>query len=107
MYNVPEEVKWNACKANQLVKYGDGLQVSGQFCYNGIVGMLQYLAGNTLPGISYEVNCSTIYMFGPRNYHALALKRVGCYLKATQDKGLMLNPSSSLCKLDLPPETDF
>ena len=45
-------------------------------------------------------------MFDPRLLHEKALKRIGRYLKATRDKGLMLKPSG-LLKVDAYPDADF
>ena len=46
-------------------------------------------------------------MFSPRHSHETALKRIGRYLKATRDRGLILNPNSDICKLDCYPGADF
>lgn len=45
-------------------------------------------------------------MFCPKRSNELALKRIGGYLKATCDRGLILNPSSEL-KIDCYPDADF
>lgn len=45
-------------------------------------------------------------MFCPRKSHEVALKRIGRYLKATRDKGLILNPANEL-KIDNYPDADF
>jgi hypothetical protein len=45
-------------------------------------------------------------MFCPKRSHDLALKRIGQYLKATHDCGLVLNPSREL-KIDCYPDADF
>ena len=100
MDNVAAKVKWNPDEAKSLFKYEDCLQVSGQFSYSSVVGILMYLAGHTSSYIAYAVNFSAIYMFRPRHFHSLLLKRVGYYLKATRYKVLVLNPSSSLFKVD-------
>ena len=69
--------------------------------------MLLYLSGHNCPDIAYAVNCCARYMFCPNYSHEPALKRIGRYLKAIQDRGLMLNPSSNVCKLDCYPDADF
>ena len=68
--------------------------------------MLLYLSGHTRPDIAYAVNCCARYMFNPRFSHEVALKRIGRYLKATRDKGLILNPSKVL-QIDCFPDADF
>ena len=45
-------------------------------------------------------------MFNLHLSHEKALKRIGRYLKATRDKGLVLNPSGQL-KVDAYPDADF
>jgi hypothetical protein len=45
-------------------------------------------------------------MFNPRLSHEKALKRIGRYLKATRDKGMILKPSGGL-KIDAFPNADF
>ena len=59
------------------------------------------------PKIVYAVNFCTRYIFCPKHSHETSLKRIGSYLKATQDRGLILNPSSDVFKLDCYPDADF
>ena len=89
-----------------LVKDADGEPTLGEFCYSSVVEMLLYLAGHTRPDIAYAVNCCARYMFCPKRSHELALKRIGRYLKASRDRGLVLNPSK-LLKVDCYPDADF
>ena len=70
-------------------------------------GILLYLSGNTHPDIACAVNCCARYMFCPKHYHETELKCIGRYLKATQYRGLILHPSSNVCKLDCYPDVDF
>ncbi len=46
-------------------------------------------------------------MFCPKHLHELALKRIGCYLKQTSDQGMIMSPSSNVCKIDAYPDADF
>jgi hypothetical protein len=46
-------------------------------------------------------------MFNPKHLHELALKRIGRYLKQTSDRGMVMNPSSDVSKLDAYPDADF
>ncbi len=39
--------------------------------------------------------------------HKQALKRIGQYLKATADNGLIMKPSKKLLKIDSFPDADF
>jgi hypothetical protein len=88
------------------VKDADGAPPSGEFSYSSVVGMLLYLSGHSRPDIAYAVNCAARYMFCPRHSHETALKRIGRYLKATRNHGLILKPSDSL-KIDSYPDADF
>jgi hypothetical protein len=98
--------KWTPAEAKPLTRDEDGEKPQGSFSYASIVGMMLYLAGHSRPDIAYAVNCCARYMFNPRLSHEKALKRIGRYLKATRDKGLILNPSGSL-KVDAYPDADF
>ncbi|KAL7487478.1 hypothetical protein ACHAW6_013080 [Cyclotella cf. meneghiniana] len=53
--------------------------------------MLLFLAQHTRLGIAYVSNCFARYMFCPKWSHELALKKIGQYLKAPHDRGLILN----------------
>ncbi len=46
-------------------------------------------------------------MFCPKLLHEKAAKRLGWYLKATKDKGLILEPASNSLKIDCYPDADF
>ena len=87
----------------------DGKEASGNFSYSSVVGMLLYLSGHLQPDIAYAVNCCAQYMFCPKRSDKMALKRPGCYLKATRDRGLVLNPSSidGQFEVDCYPDADF
>ena len=98
--------KFTPAEAKPLVRDEDGEPPSGTFSYSSVVGMLLYLAGHTRPDIAYAVNCCARYMFNPRLSHEKALKRIGRYLKATRDRGMVLKPSGDL-KIDAFPDADF
>ena len=97
-----------------LVKDADGPVASGDFSYSSVVGMLLYLAGHSRPDIAYAVNCAARYMFCPKQSHEKALKCIGRYLKATQERGLILNPNpvndgtgGDALQIDSYPDADF
>jgi len=69
--------------------------------------MLLYLSGHTRPNITFAVNFCARYMFCPKHPHELALKRIGRYLKQTPDRGMVMNPSSDVCKIDAYLDADF
>jgi len=54
------------------------------------------LAKNTRPDISMAVHQCARYCSNPKAIHELAVKRIAWYLLSTQDKGLILTPSTSL-----------
>ncbi len=60
--------------------------------YHSVFGMLIYLAWYSRPDITYAVNSSVHSMFCAKHSHEEALKHIGCYLKATKGRGLVLSP---------------
>jgi hypothetical protein len=46
-------------------------------------------------------------MFCPKHLHELAFKQIGRYLKQTPDQGMVMNPSTNICKIDTYPDADF
>jgi hypothetical protein len=99
--------KWTPTELKPLVRDEEGKTAYGDFNYSSVVGMLLYLSGHSRPDIAYAVNSSARYMFSPKHSHEIALKRLGRYLKATRDKGLILNPSSQTLKINCYPDADF
>ena len=100
--------KATPAEGRPLVKDENGLDAKREFNYASVVGMLLYLAGHSRPDIAYAVNCAARYMFNAKRSHEEALKRIGRYLKATRDKGLVLNPSpDGVLKIDNYPDADF
>ena len=65
------------------------------FNYASVVGMMMYLCNNTRPDIAFAVNQCARYTHHPTEKHANYLRQVGKYLKGTDDKGLVLNPSKN------------
>ena len=98
--------KWTPAESKPLTRDEDGELPQGSVSYSSVVGMMLYLSGHSRPDIAYAVNCCARYMFCPRLSHEKALKRIGRYLKATRDKGLIFNPSGKL-KVDAYPDADF
>ena len=98
--------KWTPAEGTPLVRDEEGEPFRGDFSYSSAIGMLLYLSGHTRPDIAYAVNCCARYMFNPRHSHEIALKRIGRYLKATRNKGLILDPCKEL-RIDSYPDADF
>ena len=78
----------------------------------GIEGMEEYVEWSDMcefsrPELAYAVNCVARYMFCPKRSHELALIRIGKYLKATRNKGLVITPSENVLAIDCSPDADF
>ena len=104
---LPINGKFTPAEGKPLAKHVDGEPASGDFNYSSVVGMLLYLAGHTCPDITYAISCAARYMICPKLVHKQVLKRIGRYLKATADKGLIMKPSEKLLKIDSFPDADF
>ena len=68
--------------------------------------MMLYLSGHSKPDVVYAVNCAVHYIFCPRHSHEVELRRIGRYLKATNWRGLVLDPLSNMM-IDCYPDADF
>jgi hypothetical protein len=99
--------KYTPSESKPLFKNLNCETARGAFSYSSVVGMLLYLSGHTRPDITLAVNCCAQYMFCPKHLHELALKCIGHYLKQTSDHGMVMNPSSDVCKIDAYPDADF
>ena len=73
----------------------DGDPPQAFYSYPSVIGMLQYLANHTRPDITFAVAQCARYTHSPKLQHEQALERIGRYLKATSDKGLVLRPDLS------------
>lgn len=60
--------------------------------YRSVQGMLNYLAGSTRPDIAFSVHQTARFANDPKISHERAIKRIGRYLKATKNKGIILKP---------------
>ena len=77
-----------------------------QWSYSSVVGMMLYLASNSRPDIAFAVNQYARFTHCANSLHEIALKRIGRYLKATRNNGLLLMPKENL-KLELYADADF
>ena len=89
-----------------LPKDSEGEPFDSSFNYPSIVGMCLYLCNNSRPDITFAVNQCSRYNHFPKRIHGEALKRIGRYLVATRDKGLILRPTNSL-HIDCYVDADF
>ena len=82
-----------------------GLEASGSINYASVVGMLLYL-GHSHPYISFTTHQCARYIHSPKQSHKDTLKPIERYLKDTETKGLILNPSKFL-NTHCYPDTNF
>ena len=75
------------------------------FNYQRVIGKLLFLEKSTRPDLAHAVHQCARFAADPKVEHGQAVKWIGRYLKGTQDKGLILNPSG--CSLDLYVDADF
>ena len=71
----------------------DGVDFKEDWEYASVVGMFMYLAANTRADIAYAVHQAARFTHRPKHSHALAIKRILCYLKNTKDMGMILRPN--------------
>ena len=74
--------------------------------YPSVIGMMLYLASNSRPDIAFAVNQCERFNSCPKLIHEKAVKRIARYLKATRERGLILQPSKDL-SLKLYADADF
>ena len=75
--------KKNPATCSTLPKDKDGEERDDDFNYASVLGILLYLQGQTRPDISFALNQSARYAFGPSSSHEEAMKHIGRYLKGT------------------------
>jgi hypothetical protein len=78
-----------------LPKDLEGTDCQEDWNYQSVLGMILYLC-NTRPDIMFATSQCTGYTADPRHSHEVALKRIGCYLKGTRARGLVLNADDGL-----------
>jgi hypothetical protein len=89
-----------------LVKDKKGEPQQDTFNYASVMGMLLYFSGHTRPDLAYSVSQVARFMFNPKHLHEVALKRIGPYLIGTQDKGMIIKPTSTI-GINAYPNADF
>jgi len=89
----PQKVK--ATPANSttiLTDFKDDKDHDKKFDYRQVIGKLLYLEKSTRPDISCTVHQCARFCANPKMKHAEVVKRIGRYLLATKDKGLIMKP---------------
>ena len=76
-----------------LHKDTDGPDMQPEFHYRSVIGKLNFLEKSTRPDISVSVHQCARFSEAPKKSHAEAVKRIGRYLLATRDKGLIIQPN--------------
>ena len=74
--------------------------------YPAAIGMLQYLAQNAFPKISYAVNQCARFTHHPKLSHEVAVKHICRYLNAKCTQGCTFKPTNVL-QMDCYVDTDF
>ena len=75
--------------------------------YSSGVGIFLYLSVHTRPYIYFTINGFKLYILPPKRSHELAFKRLSQYLKYTHDRGLVLDKSSDILKVDACTDAEF
>lgn len=70
----------------------DGLPMNEEWIYRSVVGKMNFLEKSTRPEIAFAVHQCARFSNDPKESHATAIKRIGKYLVATRDKGIIFNP---------------
>jgi len=83
-----------------LSRQKDAESFNSHYNYCSVVGMLLYLANTTRPDIAFAVNQCACFSNDPKEPHATALKQIGCYLKTTDDKGIIIRKTQGIPMLD-------
>ena len=76
-----------------LHKDTDSPDMHPEFHYRSIIGKLNFLEKSTRLDISVSVHQCARFSEAPKKSHAEAVKRIGRYLLATRDKGLIIHPN--------------
>ena len=84
----------NACWKNVCCEQLMYILLTESWKYWTVIGMLMYLAANTRLDIAFAVHQAARFSHAPRQSHAVAVKRILRYLKETQDKGLIMTPTT-------------
>ena len=91
----------------QLGKDEDGADMTDDWSYPSIIGMLLYLSTNTRPDITFAVSQAARFTHSPKQSHAQAVKTIVRYLAKTIDKGTIVKKPNSAIKLDCYVDADF
>jgi Reverse transcriptase (RNA-dependent DNA polymerase)/GAG-pre-integrase domain len=74
----------------------DGPEMTEDWNYASVVGMLMYLSNNSRPDIAFAVHQCARFTHFPNQSHAVAVKSIVRYLIGTRTQGLVLQPTTDL-----------
>ena len=83
-----------AVTSTLLHKDTEGPEMLPEFHYRSVIGKLNFLEKLTRPDISVSVHQCARFSESPKRSHAEAVKRIGRYLLAMRDKGLIIRPNT-------------
>jgi len=83
----------------------EGGQKMTSWNYQSILGKLNYLEKSTRLDIAYAVHQCSRFAANPKESHILAMLRIGRYLHANKEKGIIYSPQAQL--FDLWCDADF
>jgi len=72
-----------------------GTPFDNSFHYRSVIGKLNFLEKSTRPDIAYAVHQCARFVERPTKLHGEAVKRIGRYLLANPNEGIILRPNQS------------
>jgi hypothetical protein len=93
--------KRTPAKHGALGKDEDRETAHGEYSYPSVIGMLGYLQGHRRSDTTFVTSQCACFIHCTKRSHEEALERIGRYLKATGDKGLLLHIKSHNGRLDI------
>ena len=79
-----------ACSSKLLHKDADGESVEANFHYHSVIGKLNFLQKSTHLDISVSIHQCARFPDNPKRSHLQAVRTIGCYLRCTRDKRIMM-----------------
>jgi hypothetical protein len=93
--------KRTPAKHGALGKDEGGEAAHGKYSYPSVIGMLRYLQGHSRSDTIVSTSQCARFIHCTKRSHEEALERIGQYLKATGDKGLILHPKNHKGRIDI------
>jgi hypothetical protein len=93
--------KRTTAKHGALGKDEDGEATHGEYSYPSVIGMSGYLQGQCRSNTNFANSQGAHFIHCTKQSHEEVLERIGQYLKATGDKGLILHHKNHNGRLDI------